>query len=110
MHMPDVGYSPDPMRSVPFNFSTTSKSSASMQCQRSELKNSFCSVSSKCKPAKLFLNYRNMYKHIAAFLLSTCAVASALSVDAAESTYTTYQMKFRDVAVSEARAVIDRAI
>lgn len=51
-----------------------------------------------------------MNKHIAAFLLSTCAVASALSVDAAESTYTTYQMKFRDVAVSEARAVIDRAI
>lgn len=51
-----------------------------------------------------------MNKHIAAFLLSTCAVASVLSVDAAESTYTTYQMKFRDVAVSEARAVIDRAI
>lgn len=64
----------------------------------------------KVQASSLFLNYRIMNKLIAAFLLSTCAVASALSVSAAETTFTTYQLEFTSVATDEARAVIDRTI
>lgn len=53
-----------------------------------------------------------MNKTYAVLLLSTLIGATAIAVTpaGAASTYTTYQMEFREATTAEARSVIDRAI